>query len=215
MSKTLEELSALRASGVNIASEAEIAAKRAARAEKKAKTAAEAEVRAVFPSHRETTELLWTLRNNVRKFRKDAVAKGVTKVNLPEEWKAVIYLAFAKLNQDVYRDVLWSLITECLKVQDREIKCLAFDTADQWIAEGKVDFGWILSLLHRTYVSRYGWALLRKHAKTLAPIGAIVLKDAFTEWSKDPDAQAKWNRLTAEDGLPADMNELYAQYARK
>ena len=121
MSKTLEELSALRASGVNIAPEAEIAAKRAARAEKKAKTAAEAEVKAVFPSHRETTELLWTLRNNVRKFRKDAVAKGVAKVNLPEEWKEVIYLAFAKLNQDVYRDVLWSLITECLKVQDREI----------------------------------------------------------------------------------------------
>lgn len=213
--KTLKELDELRASGVNIASEAEIAAKRAARAERKAREAAEAEVKTVFPSYRETTDLLWTLRNNVREFRKDAVSKGITKVSLPKEWKEIIYLAFAKLDQDVFRDVLWSLITECLKVQDREIKCLAYDTADRWIAEGKVDFGWSLGMLGRRYVSRYGWALLRKHAEVLAPIGRLVFKDMFDEWSKDPETVAKWNRLASEDGLPSDMNELYARYARK
>jgi len=213
--KTLQELEEMRTSGMNIAPEAEIAAKRAARAEKKAKKAEENEVNTIFSTHQKTTDLLWTLRNNVREFRKNAVEQGITKVNLPDEWKNLIALAFAKLNHGAYRDVLWSLVTECLKVQDREIKCLAYDTADQWIAEGKVDFGWILGMLSRRYVSRYGWALLRNHAETLAPIGSVLLKDIFTEWSNDPDTQAKWNRLASEDGLPADMNELYARYARK
>jgi hypothetical protein len=215
MSKTLEELSALRASGVNIAPEAEIAAKRAARAEKKAREEKENVINTLFPTHQKTTDLLWDLRNNVRNFRKNAVEKGVTKVNLPDEWKRMISIAFTRLDHGTYRDVLWSLTTECLKVQDREIKCLAYDTADRWISEGKTDFGWILGMLSRKYVSRYGWALLRKHVKTLAPIGSVLLKDIFTEWSNDPDTQAKWNRLASEDGLPADMNELYARYARK
>ena len=211
--KSLDELEKLRASGIPIAPEEEIAAKRAARAQKKARQVEEKELKKVFPSRKETIELLWQLRNKVRDFRKDAVEKGITKVNLPEEWKEVIALAFEKLDHDVYHDVLWSLITECLKVQDRKVKRLAFNTADRWISEGKVDFGWLLCMLNRRYVSRYGWELLRKHAETLAPIGHYVLKSSFDYWAKDPATWEKWNRLASEDGLPADIRELYARYA--
>jgi hypothetical protein len=213
--KTLEELAEMRAAGIRISSEAEIAAKRAARAEKKAQQMAQKEVKEFFPFSKKTTDTLWKLRHDIREFRKDAVAKGIKKVNLPEEWKQTIYLAFEKLDQNEYRDVFWSLITECLKVQDREIKCLAYDTADRWLSEGRVDFGWLLSLLGRNYVSRYGWALLRKHADKLAPIGSLILKDNFNYWAEDPETWKKWNRLAEEDGLPADIRVLYAQYARK
>ena len=213
--KTLGELEELRASGIPIAPEEEIAAKRAARAEKKNKKAAETELKKVFPSRKETVELLWQLRNNVRDFRKSALEKGVKEISLPKEWKELISLAFEKLDHDTYHDVLWSLVTECLKVQDRKVKRLAFQTADRWISEGKVDFGWILGMLNRRYVSRYGWALLRKHAETLAPIGHYVLKDCFDYWAKDPNTWDKWNRLASEDGLPADIRELYTRYAVK
>jgi len=213
--KTLQELADLRTAGIIVADEAEIAAKRAARAEKKAKKIAREEVRKAFPSPKKTTEILWQLRHNIREFRKDAVEKGIKKVNLPEDWKQTIYLAFEKLNHDEYRDVFWSLVTECLKVQDREVKCLAYDTADRWLSEGKIDFGWVLSMLGRNYVSRYGWKLLRVHAEQLAPIGSLILKDTFDYWAKDQETLKKWNRLADEDGLPADIRVLYAQYARK
>jgi hypothetical protein len=211
--KTLEELAQMRANGVGIASEAEIAAKRAARARKKAQQEAELEVKREFPSVYETTSKLWQLRHNIREFRKNAVELGINKVNLPESWKKILYLAFEKLNHDQYRDVFWSLVTECLKVQDREVKCLAYDTADKWLSEGIIDFGWIVAMLGRNYVSRYGWSLLRKHADKLAHFGNMILKDHFDRWAEDPETWKKWERLSSEDGLPADMRVLYSQYA--
>lgn len=170
---------------------------------------------------------LWKARNDVKEFREAAVRQGKRHLALPDDLKDKITLAFLAFNHDRYRDVLWSLVSECLKVQDREAKILASDVADRWLSEGKADFGWIMSMLahpypdevnnddvvKQFYVSRYGWGLLRKHAKRLAPLGCSVLRESFDYWASLPETWEKWNRLASKDGLPADMRVLYAMYA--
>jgi hypothetical protein len=41
----------------------------------------------------------------------------------------------------------------------------------------------------------------------------MILKDQFNRWADDPETWKKWERLSSEDGLPADMRVLYSQYA--
>lgn len=239
--KTVEELEKLRLQGIKIASIEEITDKQAERRAKKEKEQARKAkfmelYHAFFPETKQLTEkefkqqliffdfnkALWETRNEVRSFREAAVQQGITHQVLPDNLRERVSLAFTKFNHDRYRDVLWSLVTEGLKVQDRVIKRLAFDTADRWLSEGKADFGWLMNMLaypHEDknasmyYVSRYGWALLRKHANKLAHIGIMVLKDSFDYWAERPETWEKWNRLASEDGLPADIRELYAQIA--
>jgi actin-related protein len=172
---------------------------------------------------------LWKTRNDVKEFREAAVRQGETHQALPDDLLNRVTYAFIVFNPERYRDVLWSLVTECLKVQDREAKKQAFDVANKWLSRGHFDFGWIMSMLrypypdevekddvNMYYVSRYGWDLLRKHAKMIAPIGHTVLREAFDYWAKRPETWEKWERLAkeAKDGCPVDMRELYAMYAK-
>jgi len=171
--------------------------------------------------------VLWKTRNDVREFREAAIIQGIEHQELPDGLRKRVSLALVKFNHDQYRDVLGSLVIEGLKVQDRVIKRLAYDTADRWFSEGHYDFGWIMSMLRYPYpddeekdatfyyVSRYGWQLLRKYAKLIAPIGNLVLTESFNYWAGKPETWEKWNRLASEDGLPADIRELYAQIAGK
>lgn len=205
----LSELAQMREQGLVKDSEAQIAEKRAARAEKKAQKASAEEIKKMFPGFEATKECLRDLKRKIRTCRKEAVEKGVTNFELPEELKRPFYLAFQKLDYNQYRAELGDLSIEGLKVQDREVKAFTYRFNDKLLADGFIDFGWIIRMLGKKYVSRYGWALLRNHAALLSMRGGCILSDFFCEWAKDPDTWKKWERLALEDGKPADIRELY------
>lgn len=206
---SLSELNAMREQGLVKDSEAQIAEKRAARAEKKAQKASAEEVRKMFPGFEKTKDYLRYLKHEIRNRRKEAVEKGITSFSLPEELRQPFYLAFQKLDYNQYRAELGDLSIEGLKVQDREVKVFTFHFNDKLLADGFIDFGWIIRMLGKKYVSRYGWALLRNHAALLSMRGGTILGDFFDVWAKDPDTWKKWERLALEDGKPADIRELY------
>ena len=81
---------------------------------------------------------------------------------------------------------------------------------DVLMSQGVFDFGWIIRMLNKKYVSRYGWKLLRRHRSLLAPQGRFILGAYFDQWAKNEDTQLKWERLAKEDGLPVDMREVYS-----
>lgn len=195
-----------------IRTEEEIAELRAKRAEKKAKQTPEKEVSIYFPNNEATKDFLTELQRKIRKFRKEAVEKGITKKPLKDDLKIPFYLALSKLDYDAYRPELGALLIEGLKLQDREIKVACYHYLDKLFTEKKgVDFGWVAQMLNKRYVSRYGWALLRKHAvpgSLLVLYGGDILGDQLDEWAQDPKTQTDWLRLASEDGKPVDMREL-------
>lgn len=198
-----------------VRTDAEIAELRAARAEKKAKEASRREFLQYFPNEEETKEYLRYLAREIRSFRKKAVEQGITKVTLPDYLKRPYHLAFTKLaptskEYNFYRNELGDLSIEGLKIQDREVKVFTYHYNDKLMEEGFLDWGWIVRMLGKKYVSRYGWMLLRKHSKQLAGAGLMVLKPQLDEWAKDPKTIENWARLSREDGKPADMRELLA-----
>jgi hypothetical protein len=198
-----------------IRTEEEIAELRAKRAEKKAKEASQKEFHQYFPDYDATKEYLRYLASEIRSFRKRAVEQGITKVTLPEQLKRPYHLAFTKLaptakEYNFYRNELGDLSIEGLKIQDREVKVFTYHYNDKLMNEGFFDWGWIIRMLSKKYVSRYGWALLRRHADKLSGLGLAVLKPQLDEWATDPKTQENWARLAKEDGKPADMRELLA-----
>lgn len=206
---SLSDLAEMRELGLVKDSDALIAEKRAARAEKKMKRVSEEEVERTFPGFEKTKDYLRYLKHEIRKRRKEAVEKGITSFRLPEELRHPFYLAFQKLDYNLYRAELGDLSIEGLKVQDREVKVFTYHFNDKLLADGFIDFGWIIRMLGKKYVSRYGWALLRNHSALLAVRGGSILGDFFDEWAKDPDTWKKWERLALEDRKPVDIRELF------
>ena len=189
----------------------EIAQLRAQRAEKRAKKASLEEVKRYFPNEESTKDNLSTLQRNIRQFRKKAVEAGITKVVLPDELKRPFYLAFERLSYDTYRPELGDLLIEGLKLQDREVKVFSYRYVDTLFTANGVDFGWLSRMLAKRYVSRYGWQLIRKHATPgshLILFGGEILKEPLEMWAKDAKTQKDWERLSREDGKPADMREI-------
>ncbi len=206
---SLVELTGMRNKGIVKDSDEVIAEKRAARAKKRAECKGNAELKAMFPTEEKTKEVLRALVDKVRYHRKRAVDEGITSFSLPKELKEAIYMAF-KLNYSIYRVELGDLSIEGLKVQDREVKAFTYHFNDGLMSQGIFDFGWIIRMLNKKYVSRYGWKLLRKHRNLLAPQGRFILGAYFDQWAKNEDTQLKWERLAKEDGLPVDMREVYS-----
>lgn len=217
---TLTELDKLRQEGKKIESSKAIAAKRAARAKKKALEEAEKEqekmkkalleeVKSMFTTEDKTKKILKNLQEEIRNRRKQALAQKIDEFELPESLKKTYLLAFNTLQYSEFRIELGALSIEGLKIQDREIKTFTYNFVDNLLANGFVDMGWVMSMLNKKYVSRYGWALLRKHAELLANPGGYILGDILDEWADDPDTWSKWERLAKEDGLPVDTRELY------
>ena len=210
-----------------VRTDAEIAELRAQRAEKKAKEASICEIRRYFPSYEvpassrsnylqvydNTKEFLRYLSGEIRAFRKKAVEEGKNKVELPEQLKKPYHLAFTRLaptskEYNEFRNELGDLLIEGLKIQDREVKVFSYHYIDKLFEEGFYDWGWITRMLAKKYVSRYGWALLRNHSDLLCRFGGDILGDLLDEWAKDKKTQENWERLSREDGKPADMREL-------
>lgn len=207
--------------------EAEIAEKRAKRAEKRAEKAAVEEFEKYVLSYIKENvpekdfekrrsdfehwkkEYLRNLKRQVRELRKRAVDEGIEKFSLPDKIKIPFYLAFTKLDYNRYRAELCDLSIEGLKVQDREVKIFVYDFNDKLLESGFLDWGWIVRMLGKQYVSRYAWALLRKHSDKLSQLGGDIIGNQLDEWAQDPDTWAKWERLASEDGKPVDMRELY------
>lgn len=206
---SLDDLAGMRNNGIVKDSDEVIAEKRAARAKKRAEQKKIAELKAMFPTEEKTRVNLRILVEDVRAQRKKAVAEGVTRLSLPKELKEQIYMAF-ELDYNHYRDELGDLSIEGLKVQDREVKMFTYHFNDDLMSQGIFDFGWIIRMLNKKYVSRYGWKLLRRHRSLLAPQGRFILGAYFDQWAEDEDAKMKWKRLAKEDGLPVDMREVYS-----
>lgn len=237
-----------------VRTDAEIAELRALRAEKKAKMASKNEIRQFFPSFEahastlgdsyshsfdNTKEYLRYLAAEIRAFRKDAVERGEKKLALTEQLKTPYHIAFTRLaptskEYNAYRNELGDLLIEGLKIQDREVKVFSYHYVDKLLTDGFVDWGWFTRMLAKNYVSRYGWALLRKHQEQLGRFGGDILGDQLDEWAegrkypcddslpvdvreenqrKNAELKrvtwANWRRLSSEDGLPADMREIF------
>jgi len=230
--KSLAELSILREKGIVTATDEEIAEIRAQRARKKAEQASQKEVRQFFPSfeahtlfhgklysrnYDNTKEYLRYLAAEIRAFRKNAVEEGTTKLELPEQLKRPYHLAFTRLaptskGYNEYRNELGDLLIEGLKIQDREVKVFTYTYVDKLLTDGFVDWGWFTRMLAKNYVSRYGWALLRKHSDLLGQFGGDILGPQLDEWAKDEKTQENWARLSQEDGKPADMREILPRH---
>ncbi|MBR1605553.1 MAG: hypothetical protein IJ660_05560 [Alphaproteobacteria bacterium] len=255
--KSLAELSVLREQGVVTASDEEIAKIRAQRAGEKAKRTSREEVRQFFPSYEahvtkfgksysrnydETKEYLRYLAAEIRAFRKDNVEKGKKKEALKEQLKIPYHLAFTRLaptykEYNEYRNELGDLLIEGLKIQDRELKVFTYNYVDKLLTDGFVDWGWFTRMLAKNYVSRYGWALLRKHSDLLGQFGGDILGPQLDEWAngekfpcdesvpedvreenrrKNAELKeitwANWTRLSSEDGKPADMREILPRH---
>lgn len=189
--------------------EAEIAELRASRAAKKAKIASQSEVERLFSSFEGTKNSLRLLCNEIRNQRKSAVEQGVKSFRLSECIKRPYYLAFEHLPYNPYRVELGDLSIEGLKVQDREVKVFTFHFNDKLLESGFIDWGWIIRMLGKKYVSRYGWELLRRHSDQLSDFGGKIIGSFLDEWAKDPETWAKWERLSQEDGKPADMRSIF------
>lgn len=187
---SLDDLAGMRNNGIVKDSDEEIAEKRAARAKKRAEQKKIAELKAMFPTEEKTRVNLRILVEDVRAQRKKAVAEGLTRLNLPKELKEQIYMAF-ELDYNHYRDELSDLSIEGLKVQDREVKMFTYHFNDDLMSQGIFDFGWIIRMLNKKYVSRYGWKLLRRHRSLLAPQGRFILSTYFDQWARDKDTQLK------------------------
>jgi len=200
-----------------VRTDAEIAEIRAQRAEKKAQQASREEFLRYFPGYEATKEYLRYLAREIRAFRKNAVEEGTTKLELPERLKRPYHLAFTRLaptskGYNEFRNELGDLLIEGLKIQDREVKVFSYHYIDKLFAEGFYDWGWITRMLAKKYVSRYGWALLRKHSDRLGQFGGDILGDQLDEWAKDEKTQENWARLSREDGKPADMREILPRH---
>jgi hypothetical protein len=190
----------------------EMAELRAKQAEAQAKKTPNQEFLAYFPDYEDNKTALRKLADDIRLFRKNKLKEGVDHVDLPQGLKAPFYLALDRLDYDTYRPEIGTLLIEGLKIQDREIKIASYHYLDNLFTKiGQVDFGWISQMLARRYVSRYGWMLMRKHAKSgshLLLFGGAILGDLLDEWAKDSKTQKDWERLSQEDGKPADMREV-------
>lgn len=218
---TIAELEKMRANGnASIDSSEVIAQKRAERARKKeekakkeeeerAEKAVQASISHYFSNSRKTKDFLAKLGEEIRNQRKAWLSEGITEATLPENLKKPYYLAFERLDYNHYRKVMGPLAIEGLKIQDKEMKIFTFNFVDKLLSDGFVDMGWIISMLNKKYVSRYGWALLRKHAKTLGDPGGNLIGGILDEWADDHDTWVKWEKLAAQDGLPVDTRELY------
>jgi len=256
--KTLAELSILREKGIVTATDEEIAEIRAQRARKKAEQTSQKEIRRFFPSfeahasnygnsysrnYDNTKEYLRYLAAEIRAFRKSAVEKGKKKLTLIEQLKEPYHLAFTRLaptykEYNEYRNELGDLLIEGLKIQDREVKVFTYDYVDKLLTDGFVDWGWFTRMLAKNYVSRYGWALIRKHSDLLGRFGGDILGPQLDEWAtgdkfpcdesvpedvreenRHKNAELKkitwanWTRLSSEDGKPADMREVLPRRA--
>ena len=217
---SLAELDKLREEGKNIDCSEVIAAKRAVRAKKRAeqeeksnaeKKAQEA-VKAMeeyFPNFNRTREFLRILQEEIRSQRKLGLERKKDKFNLPVHLREPYFLAFNVLDYNSCRVELGALAIEGLKIQDREVKMFTYEFLDNMLTEGFVDMGWILSMLNKKYVSRYGWALLRKHSEMLSNPGGNIIGDILDEWADDADTWKKWEALAKEDGKPVDTRILY------
>ena len=218
---SLAELELMRKDGkLSIESSEVIAAKRAARAKKRAeqeeRTRAEKEAqesfRAMeeyFPNFNRTGEFLRILLEEIRSQRKLGLERKKEKFNLPDSLRKPYFLAFKVLDYSTCRIELGALAIEGLKIQDREVKMFTYEFLDNMLAQGFVDMGWILSMLNKKYVSRYGWALLRKHSEMLSNPGGNIIGDVLDEWADDADTWKKWEALAKEDGKPVDTRVLY------
>jgi len=218
---SLAELEQMRKEGkLNIESSDVIAAKRAARAkkraEKEAKAQAEKETQETFkameeyfPNFNRTGEFLRILQEEIRAQRKLGLERKKDKFNLPDRLREPYFFAFKVLDYNTYRLELGALAIEGLKIQDREVKMFTYEFLDNMLKQGFVDMGWILSMLNKKYVSRYGWALLRKHSEMLANPGGNIIGDILDEWADDSDTWKKWETLAKEDGKPVDTRKLY------
>ncbi len=194
-----------------VRTDAEIAEIRAQRAEKKAQQASQNEVSRYFPGYEATKDILSGLQRKIREFRKQAVEAGITKVILPDDLKRPFCLALGRLDYNTYRPEIGDLLIEGLKIQDREMKVLSYHYLDRLFTAKGVDMGWLMRMLNKRYVSRYGWALIRKHATPdsfLVQFGGDILGDQLDEWAKDKKTQENWARLSREDGRPADMRKI-------
>ena len=181
-------------------------------AEAQAKKTPNKEFLKYFPEYEDNKTALRKLADQIRDFRKKALERGVDHVELPEGLKAPFHLALDRLDYDTYRPELGNILIEGLKIQDREMKVASYHYLDNLFTKiGQVDFGWVMQMLSRRYVSRYGWQLLRKHATAgsrLLLFGGAILSDYLDEWAKDEKTQKDWERLSREDGKPADMREI-------
>lgn len=185
---------------------------KAKQAEAQAKKMPNQEFLGYFPGFEDNKTALRRLTDDIRNFRKNKLKEGVEHVDLPQGLKAPFYLALNRLDYNTYRPEFEILLIEGLKIQDREIKVASYHYLDNLFTKiGQVDFGWLCMMLNRRYVSRYGWKLLRDHAKPgshLFLYGGAILGDLLDEWAKDEKTQKDWVRLSQEDGKPADMREI-------
>lgn len=206
----------------------EIALIRAQRAEKKAKKTSLEEVKKYFPNEEATKDRLSQLQREIRQFRKKVLKieeewrsqklpqeeqKRLLQEqgHLPEKLKKPFFLALDRLNYDTYRPEMEDLLIEGLKLQDRELKIASYQYLDNLFTTKGADMGWLSRMLNKRYVSRYGWALIRKHAvkgSRLALYGGYFLGELLDKWAKDEKTQKDWERLSREDGKPADMREI-------
>ena len=185
---------------------------KAKQAEAKAKKTPNEEFLGYFPEYEDNKTALRKLADDIRSFRKNKLKEGIDHVSLPLGLKEPFYLALDRLDYDTYRPEIGTLLIEGLKIQDREIKIASYHYLDELFSKiGQVDFGWLSQMLAKRYVSRYGWQLMRNHAKPdsfLLKFGGAILGDLLDEWSKDEKTQKDWARLSQEDGKPVDMREI-------
>jgi hypothetical protein len=217
---SLAQLEQLRKEGFNVESSESIAAKRAVRARKKVeqeeKDRAEKEFQDAFiaikkflPDFQQTKVFLKMLQEEIRTQRKLGLERKKEKFTLPSSLREPYFLAFKVLDFSNYRVELGALAIEGLKIQDRDVKMFTYEFLDNILANGFVDMGWVTCMLNKKYVSRYGWALLRKHSEKLSKPGGYILGDILDEWADDSDTWKKWEKLAKQDGKPVDTRKLY------
>jgi hypothetical protein len=234
--KTVAELEALRSKGMQIASIEEITAKRKARAEKKRQQeeqekllrqqkAKEEKILLWYPDFETTKKNLRQLTEKVRNRRKKAVEKGETFV-LPKKTRKKILRAYKYLpylDSQVaknakgglaynYQIELGDLAIEGLKIQDKVIKVATFKYMDT-IFSMIIDWPFLIRMLNKYYVSRYGWALIRIHAKNMPDYAGDLLKHDMDRWADKqahPETWKKWEQLALKYGGPVDIRELFS-----
>lgn len=172
---------------------------------KQAEKAIEQRLEQYFPNEKDTKARLRCLQSIIRDKRKDAEEKGP--LTLPNDLEELCLSAF-QLNFETYRDELLDLSIEGLKIQDGKIDESTYNFLDKLLESGFMDYGWLVRMVSKRTVSRYGWKLLRNHADQLSLANSVIAHE-LAKWADDPATRAVWHNLAQEDGKPEDMREVF------
>ncbi len=105
------------------------------------------------------------------------------------------------------------LLIEGLKYQQKCIKNYTYEYTDKLLKSDETPnlAGFLMRMLARNYVSKYGWKLIRTNYEIISStFPPFILKDFINNWAEDELTRKKWEELDKEFGTKFNFVEKFS-----